>query len=72
MRTFVTTDQSTSWHIDPNNLEVIVQCTHCWWNPINAKFLQPYIRSSGLDHILANNAKLGLKGTTDGKNIDAI
>jgi len=59
-------------HIDPNNLEVIVQCTHCWWNPINAKVLQPYIRSSGFADILEDNAKLGLKGTTDGKNIDAI
>ena len=31
-------------HINPNNLDVIVQCTHCWWNPINAQVLQPYIK----------------------------
>ena len=30
-------------HINPNNLNVIVQCTHCWWNPINAKKLRPYV-----------------------------
>ena len=59
-------------HNDPNNLEVIVRCTHCWWNPINAKALQPYIRNSGWEHILTDKATLGLKGTTDGKNIDTI
>ena len=59
-------------HNDPNNLEVIVRCTHCWWNPINAKVLQPYIRNSGWEHILTDKATLGLKGTTDDKNIDTI
>ena len=59
-------------HIDPNNLEVIVQCTHCWWNPINAKVLQPYIRNSAYESILFDTSVLGLKGTTDGKNIDTI
>src|SRR5688500_13751387 len=29
-------------HINPKNLDVIIQCTHCWWNPINAKVLRPY------------------------------
>ena len=58
--------------IDPNNLDVIVQCTHCWWNPINARVLQPYIRNSSYYHILFEKETLGLKGTTDGKNIDKI
>ena len=59
-------------HIDPGNLDVIIRCTHCWWNPINAKVLQPYIRNSGYEHILSDITTLGLKGTTDGKNIDTI
>jgi hypothetical protein len=59
-------------HIDPNNLDVIVQCTHCWWNPVNAGVLQPYIRNSSYYHILFEEETLGLKGTTDGKNIDKI
>jgi len=33
-------------HISPDNLDVIVQCTHCWWNPINAKALQPVLKAS--------------------------
>lgn len=39
-------------HINPDNLEVIVQCTHCWWNPINAKVLRPYIKQRGFEDIL--------------------
>ena len=39
-------------HIDPENLDVIIKCTHCWWNPINAKVLQPYIRQRGYEDIL--------------------
>ena len=31
-------------HCDPGNLEVIKGVTHCWWNPINAKILRPYIK----------------------------
>ena len=27
--------KSHTMHNDPNNLDVIIQCTHCWWNPIN-------------------------------------
>ena len=30
-------------HSEPQNLEVIRAITHCWWNPINAKSLQPYL-----------------------------
>lgn len=59
-------------HNDPNNLDVIVRCTHCWWNPINAKILQPYIKNSGYEEILFDETALGLKGTTDDKNIDTI
>tara|TARA_B110000971_G_scaffold209479_1_gene235659 strand:- start:406 stop:840 length:435 start_codon:yes stop_codon:yes gene_type:complete len=35
-------------HIDPNNIDVIQQITHCWWNPINAKILRPYIKNNDL------------------------
>jgi hypothetical protein len=60
-------------HNDPNNLHVIVRCTHCWWNPINAEKLQPFIKNSGYEHVLFDKVTLGLKGTTDGRiNIDSI
>lgn len=39
-------------HIDPENLDVIIKCTHCWWNPMNAKVLQPYIRQRGYEDLL--------------------
>eukprot|EP00979_Chaetoceros_neogracilis_P003800 scaffold664_cov238-Chaetoceros_neogracile.AAC.5 len=48
-------------HIDPRNLDVIVQCTHCWWNPINAKVLQPYVRQRGYEHILLDKVVQGTK-----------
>ena len=32
-----------SMHCDPDNLDVIKGVTHCWWNPINAKVLRPYL-----------------------------
>jgi hypothetical protein len=32
-----------SMHCDPDNLDVIKGVTHCWWNPINAKILRPYL-----------------------------
>ena len=60
-------------HINPSNLDVIIKCTHCWWNPINAKALRPYIRDSGYEHILHDKELLGLKGTTEDKvDADAI
>lgn len=59
-------------HINPNNLDVIVKCTHCWWNPINAAALRPYIKDSAYEHILFDKESLGLKGTTEGKNADTI
>ena len=30
-------------HNNPNNLDVIVQCTHCWWNPFNSSRLRPFL-----------------------------
>eukprot|EP00538_Stauroneis_constricta_P012826 CAMPEP_0119555054 /NCGR_PEP_ID=MMETSP1352-20130426/7375_1 /TAXON_ID=265584 /ORGANISM="Stauroneis constricta, Strain CCMP1120" /LENGTH=1374 /DNA_ID=CAMNT_0007601755 /DNA_START=86 /DNA_END=4210 /DNA_ORIENTATION=- len=50
-------------HINPNNLNVIIQCTHCWWNPINAKVLRPYIRG-WMEHILQDREAQGLRGST--------
>lgn len=51
-------------HINPNNLHVIVQCTHCWWNPINAKVLRPYLKNEGFEHILRDKEAQGLRGST--------
>lgn len=48
-------------HIDPNNLDVIVQCTHCWWNPINAQALRPYIKQRGYEYILNDKVAQGTK-----------
>ena len=50
-------------HINPNNLDVIIQCTHCWWNPINAKALRPYLKNGGYEHILNDKEAQGLKGS---------
>lgn len=50
-------------HINPENLDVIVQCTHCWWNPVNAKILRPYLSKRGLDHILHDKEAQGLRGS---------
>jgi hypothetical protein len=49
-------------HINPDNLEVIVQCTHCWWNPINAKVLRPYIKQRGFEDILNDKEIQGVHG----------
>ena len=51
-------------HINPNNLDVIIQCTHCWWNPINAKVLRPYLRNNGYEHMLNDKEAQGLRGST--------
>jgi hypothetical protein len=53
-------------HIDPENLDVIVQCTHCWWNPINAKVLRPFLHKRGYAHILNDAEAQGLRGTKSG------
>ena len=51
-------------HCNPNNLDVIIQCTHCWWNPINTKALRPYLRKRGCEDILNDREAQGLKGST--------
>ena len=50
-------------HINPNNLDVIIQCTHCWWNPINAKVLRPYLKNKGYDQMLKDKEAQGLQGS---------
>lgn len=56
--------QKHDLHINPNNLDVIIQCTHCWWNPINAKALRPYLKKKGYEHILNDKEVQGLRGST--------
>ena len=53
-------------HNNPDNLDTIIQCTHCWWNPINSKRLQPFLKKKGYDHILMDVEAQGLKGTMTG------
>jgi hypothetical protein len=50
-------------HVDPDNLDVIVQCTHNWWNPMNAAVLRPYLKDKGYEHLLMDRASQGQKGT---------
>ena len=50
-------------HIDPNNVDTIVRCTHCWWNPFNAAVLRPYIKKKGYDSIFMDAEAQGLPGT---------
>lgn len=54
-------------HNDPNNLDVIIQCTHNWWNPINAKVLRPYLNQ--YEALLQDPEALGLQGTLSGANL---
>lgn len=56
-------------HCDPSNLDTIVQCTHCWWNPINTKALRPYIRQRGYEQILHDAEAQGLQGTMSGATL---
>jgi hypothetical protein len=58
-----------SMHVDPKNLDTILQCTHCWWNPINAKALRPYVQRKGYEHILGDAEAQGLQGTTSGSTL---
>jgi len=51
-------------HINPNNLDVIIQCTHCWWNPINSKVLRPFLKKKGYEHVLKDKEAQGLQGST--------
>jgi len=53
-------------HCNPNNLEVIVQCTHCWWNPMNTKSLRPYLKNKGYEQLLLDKEAQGLRGSTSG------
>jgi hypothetical protein len=57
-------------HIDPSNLDVIIQCTHCWWNPVNAKVLRPYLKKKGYEHILHDKEAQGLQGSTSAAPAD--
>lgn len=50
-------------HINPDNLPVIIQCTHCWWNPINAKVLRPYLKKKGYEDVLRDKEAQGLQGS---------
>jgi hypothetical protein len=56
-------------HMDPDNLDTIVQCTHCWWNPINAKALRPFLTKRGLEHMLQDPELQGLRGSTSGATL---
>lgn len=56
-------------HCDPENLDTIVQCTHCWWNPINTKSLRPYLKNRGFEHILHDKDLQGLRGSTSGSTL---
>lgn len=58
--------QKHDMHINPDNLDVIIQCTHCWWNPVNAKCLRPFLQKRGIDHILFDKEVQGLQGSTSG------
>lgn len=58
-----------SMHCDPENLNTIIRCTHCWWNPINTKSLRPYIKKRGYEFMLQNKEAQGLKGTMNGADL---
>ena len=47
----------------------LLQCTHCWWNPINAKVLRPHLHRKGYAHILSDKAAQGLRGTDTGASL---
>ena len=56
-------------HIDPNNLDTIIQCTHCWWNPVNAKALRPFLKKRGYEFMLQDKELQGLKGSMSGATL---
>ncbi|GAX13884.1 hypothetical protein FisN_5Lh220 [Fistulifera solaris] len=58
-----------SMHCDPNNLDTIVKCTHCWWNPVNTKSLRPYLKKRGYDRILGDSEFQGLPGSSSGATL---
>lgn len=45
------------------------QCTHCWWNPINAKVLRPHLQRKGYAHMLNDGEAQGLRGTQSGATL---
>lgn len=59
--------QKHTMHCDPANLETILRCTHCWWNPINAKALRPHIRN--YEEILKDAEAQGLRGSMTGATL---
>ena len=56
-------------HCDPSNLDTIIRCTHCWWNPVNAQMLRPYLKKRGYEHILNDAEAQGLPGTMSGATL---
>lgn len=58
-----------SMHVDPSNLDTIVQCTHCWWNPINSRSLRPYVHKKEYEHILRDAEAQGLQGSMTGATL---
>ena len=56
-------------HIDPDNLDTIVMCTHNWWNPLNAKALRPYLKQRGYEHMLHDTEAQGLRGSSSGATL---
>lgn len=59
-------------HYNPENLDVIVQCTHCWWNPINAKSLRSFLTKRGMEYILNDKEAQGLPGSKSLPAGDAV
>jgi hypothetical protein len=58
-------------HCDPENLDTIVRCTHCWWNPVNARVLRPYLKKKGYEGFLRDTEAQGLEGSISGANLGA-
>ena len=54
-------------HNNPENLDTIVQCTHCWWNPINAKSLKPFLKN--YEELLRDKELQGLRGSMSGATL---
>lgn len=59
-------------HKNAENLDVIIQCTHCWWNPINTKSLRPFIRKKGYEYMLFDKEGQGLRGSSSGAPGSAV
>uniref|UniRef100_A0A7S1B6B2 Uncharacterized protein n=1 Tax=Corethron hystrix TaxID=216773 RepID=A0A7S1B6B2_9STRA len=46
-------------HNNVENLDVIVRCTHCWWNPINSRGLRSFVKSRNEEHLLGSSIAKG-------------